>query len=65
MSTYGVSFTLEAGYPEAVERTRAALARRGFGVLTPGLSPVADQARERITAALATLAGVSVTTGTG
>ncbi len=34
MSTYGISITLEAGYAESVERTRAALAEQGFGVLT-------------------------------
>jgi len=34
MSTYAISTTLEAGYAESVERTRAALAEQGFGVLT-------------------------------
>ncbi len=34
MSDYGMSVTLEAGYADAVERTRAALAEQGFGVLT-------------------------------
>ncbi len=34
MSSYGISVTLEAGYAESVERTRAALAQQGFGVLT-------------------------------
>ena len=34
MSSYGISTTVEASYPEAVERTRAALAEQGFGVLT-------------------------------
>ena len=34
MSSYGISTTVAASYPEAVERTRAALAEQGFGVLT-------------------------------
>lgn len=34
MTTYAISTTLEAGYPESVERTRAALAEQGFGILT-------------------------------
>jgi len=33
-ATYGISVTLELGYAEATERTRAALAAQGFGVLT-------------------------------
>jgi uncharacterized protein (DUF302 family) len=34
MSTYGIAVTLEASYPDSVERTRIALAEEGFGVLT-------------------------------
>jgi uncharacterized protein (DUF302 family) len=34
MSDYGMSVTLEAGFADSVERTRAALAAQGFGVLT-------------------------------
>ncbi len=34
MTAYAISVTLEAGYQESVERTRAALAEQGFGVLT-------------------------------
>ena len=34
MTEYAISVTLEAGYAESVERTRAALAAQGFGVLT-------------------------------
>ena len=34
MTEYAISTTLEAGYAESVERTRAALASQGFGVLT-------------------------------
>ena len=34
MTTYALSVTLEAGYADSVERTRAALAEQGFGVLT-------------------------------
>jgi uncharacterized protein (DUF302 family) len=34
MSDYGMSVTLEAGFADSVERTRAALAEQGFGVLT-------------------------------
>ena len=34
MSDYGITVTLNTGYPDAVERTRAALAEQGFGVLT-------------------------------
>ena len=34
MTEYAISVTLKAGYPESVERTRAALAEQGFGVLT-------------------------------
>lgn len=34
MTDYAISVTLEAGYDESVERTRAALAAQGFGVLT-------------------------------
>ncbi len=34
MSTYGITVTLEARYQESVDRTRAALAEQGFGVLT-------------------------------
>lgn len=34
MSSYGVSTTLTAGFAETVERTRAALAEQGFGILT-------------------------------
>jgi uncharacterized protein (DUF302 family) len=34
MTEYAISVTLEAGYSESVERTRAALAEQGFGVLT-------------------------------
>ena len=34
MSDYGITTILDIGYDEAVERTRAALAEQGFGVLT-------------------------------
>lgn len=34
MSEYGISVTLAASFTESVERTRAALAEQGFGVLT-------------------------------
>jgi uncharacterized protein (DUF302 family) len=34
VSDYGISITLEDGYAASVERTRAALAEQGFGVLT-------------------------------
>ncbi len=34
MTEYAISVTLEAGYSDSVERTRAALAAQGFGVLT-------------------------------
>src|SRR4030067_2019769 len=34
MSGYGISKKLGCGYEEAVEKTRAALAAEGFGVLT-------------------------------
>jgi uncharacterized protein (DUF302 family) len=34
MSDYGISITLDTGFAETVERTRAALAEQGFGVLT-------------------------------
>ncbi len=34
MSTYAITVTLEARYPESVDRTRSALAEQGFGVLT-------------------------------
>jgi uncharacterized protein (DUF302 family) len=34
MSEYGISVTLASGFAESVERTRAALAEQGFGVLT-------------------------------
>jgi uncharacterized protein (DUF302 family) len=34
MPAYGMSVTLATGYADAVERTRAALAEQGFGVLT-------------------------------
>jgi uncharacterized protein (DUF302 family) len=34
MSDYGLSVTLATTYDDAVERTRAALAEQGFGVLT-------------------------------
>ncbi|HET6877888.1 MAG TPA: DUF302 domain-containing protein [Jatrophihabitans sp.] len=34
MTSYGIDVTLEESYPDAVERTRAALAEQGFGVLT-------------------------------
>jgi uncharacterized protein (DUF302 family) len=34
MTEYAISVTLEVGYAESVERTRAALAAQGFGVLT-------------------------------
>jgi uncharacterized protein (DUF302 family) len=34
MSDYGLSVTLAATHDDAVERTRAALAEQGFGVLT-------------------------------
>lgn len=34
MSDYGISVTLRAGFADSVERTRAALAEQGFGVLT-------------------------------
>jgi len=34
MSDYGISTTVNAGFAEAVERTRAALAEQGFGILT-------------------------------
>jgi uncharacterized protein (DUF302 family) len=34
MPDYGISVTLETGFTETVQRTRAALAEQGFGVLT-------------------------------
>jgi uncharacterized protein (DUF302 family) len=34
MSDYGISVTLPIGFAESVDRTRAALADEGFGVLT-------------------------------
>ena len=34
MNGYGISKVLDCGYEEAVEKTRAALAAEGFGVLT-------------------------------
>jgi uncharacterized protein (DUF302 family) len=34
MSDYGISVTLATGHADAVERTRAALAEQGFGILT-------------------------------
>ena len=34
MSSYGIGITLTAGFAETVERTRAALAEQGFGILT-------------------------------
>ena len=34
MSDYGISVTLPAGFADTVQRTRAALAEQGFGVLT-------------------------------
>ncbi len=34
MSAYGLSVTLHADFADTVERTRAALAEQGFGVLT-------------------------------
>lgn len=34
MSDYGISATLTAGFADTVERTRAALAEQGFGILT-------------------------------
>jgi len=34
MTDYGISITLDTGFADAVERTRAALADQGFGVLT-------------------------------
>lgn len=34
MSDYGISTTLTTGFTDAVERTRAALAEQGFGILT-------------------------------
>lgn len=34
MTDYGISITLESAFADAVERTRAALAEQGFGVLT-------------------------------
>jgi uncharacterized protein (DUF302 family) len=34
MTEYGISVTLAADFPESVERTRAALADQGFGILT-------------------------------
>jgi uncharacterized protein (DUF302 family) len=34
MSEYGIEITLDAEFGDAVERTRAALAEQGFGVLT-------------------------------
>jgi len=34
VNTYGISVTVDAGYPASVERTRTALAGQGFGVLT-------------------------------
>ena len=34
MTTYALSITLDAGFADTVERTRAALAEQGFGVLT-------------------------------
>lgn len=34
MGGYGISKKLDCGYEEAVEKTRAALAAEGFGVLT-------------------------------
>jgi uncharacterized protein (DUF302 family) len=34
MPDYGISITLQTGFAETVERTRAALAEQGFGILT-------------------------------
>lgn len=34
MSDYGISTTVNAGFADTVERTRAALAAQGFGILT-------------------------------
>lgn len=34
MSNYGISTTVNAGFADTVERTRAALAAQGFGILT-------------------------------
>jgi hypothetical protein len=34
MSDYGISATPTAGFADTVERTRAALAEQGFGILT-------------------------------
>lgn len=34
MANYGMSVTLHGGFTETVDRTRAALAEEGFGVLT-------------------------------
>lgn len=34
MPDYGISIIIEAGFTDSVERTRAALAQQGFGVLT-------------------------------
>ena len=34
MPEYAISITIDTGFAEAVERTRAALAEQGFGVLT-------------------------------
>jgi len=34
MSDYGISITLDTGFTDTVEHTRAALAEQGFGVLT-------------------------------
>ncbi|MEO6702655.1 MAG: DUF302 domain-containing protein [Jatrophihabitantaceae bacterium] len=34
MTSYAMTVTLDTGYADAVERTRAALAEQGFGVLT-------------------------------
>ncbi len=34
MADYGMSVTLSTNYADAVERTRAALAEQGFGILT-------------------------------
>jgi uncharacterized protein (DUF302 family) len=34
MPKYAISITLEADYAQSVERTRAALAQQGFGILT-------------------------------
>ena len=34
MPDYGISITLDTGFADTVQRTRAALAEQGFGVLT-------------------------------